>query len=47
MLSIVVNQVKDIPCGTKGGVMISFDKIEVQYCSSFGDSVFQILSACF
>uniref|UniRef100_A0A0D9VVD1 Band 7 domain-containing protein n=1 Tax=Leersia perrieri TaxID=77586 RepID=A0A0D9VVD1_9ORYZ len=22
-------QVKDIPCGTKGGVMISFDKIEV------------------
>ncbi|TVU23114.1 hypothetical protein EJB05_32853, partial [Eragrostis curvula] len=23
------HQVRDIPCGTKGGVMISFDKIEV------------------
>jgi hypothetical protein len=29
MLFIVINQVRDIPCGTKGGVMISFDKIEV------------------
>lgn len=23
-------QVRDIPCGTKGGVMITFDKIEVK-----------------
>jgi hypothetical protein len=29
MLFIMFNQVRDIPCGTKGGVMISFDKIEV------------------
>ncbi|TVU23115.1 hypothetical protein EJB05_32854, partial [Eragrostis curvula] len=29
MLFIMLNQVRDIPCGTKGGVMISFDKIEV------------------
>jgi hypothetical protein len=26
---VMLNQVKGIPCGTKGGVMISFDKIEV------------------
>jgi hypothetical protein len=29
MRLVVLNQVKGIPCGTKGGVMISFDKIEV------------------
>lgn len=23
-------QVRDIPCGTKGGVMINFEKIEVR-----------------
>ena len=23
-------QVRDIPCGTKGGVMINFEKIEVK-----------------
>lgn len=23
-------QVRDIPCGTKGGVLINFEKIEVQ-----------------
>jgi hypothetical protein len=27
--TIQTDQVKDIPCGTKGGVMISFEKIEV------------------
>ncbi len=26
---LLLLQVKDIPCGTKGGVMISFEKIEV------------------
>nr|CAB3500484.1 unnamed protein product [Digitaria exilis] len=29
ILFVTMNQVRDIPCGTKGGVMISFDKIEV------------------
>ncbi|KAF6151740.1 hypothetical protein GIB67_002023 [Kingdonia uniflora] len=28
-LTLQTDQVKDIPCGTKGGVMISFEKIEV------------------
>ncbi|ERM99992.1 hypothetical protein AMTR_s00110p00140670 [Amborella trichopoda] len=28
-VTIQTDQVKDIPCGTKGGVMISFEKIEV------------------
>ncbi|XP_009396430.2 uncharacterized protein LOC103981425 isoform X1 [Musa acuminata AAA Group] len=28
-VTIQTDQVRDIPCGTKGGVMISFDKIEV------------------
>ncbi|KAK3146943.1 hypothetical protein QOZ80_3BG0275500 [Eleusine coracana subsp. coracana] len=28
-VTLQTDQVKDIPCGTKGGVMISFDKIEV------------------
>ncbi|XP_043723710.1 erlin-1-like isoform X1 [Telopea speciosissima] len=28
-VTIQTDQVKDIPCGTKGGVMITFDKIEV------------------
>jgi hypothetical protein len=28
-MPLVLNQVRNIPCGTKGGVMISFDKIEV------------------
>jgi len=32
-LLIFGNQVRDIPCGTKGRVMISFDKIEV--CISY------------
>ncbi|RRT68828.1 hypothetical protein B296_00020791 [Ensete ventricosum] len=27
----LISQVRDIPCGTKGGVMISFDKIEVHW----------------
>jgi peptide subunit release factor RF-3 len=27
--TIQTDQVRDIPCGTKGGVMISFEKIEV------------------
>lgn len=31
MPSYIGCQVKNIPCGTKGGVMISFDKIEVPY----------------
>ncbi|RWW61307.1 hypothetical protein BHE74_00031651 [Ensete ventricosum] len=30
-LFVLVVQVRDIPCGTKGGVMISFDKIEVHW----------------
>ncbi|PWZ05591.1 Erlin-2 [Zea mays] len=28
-VTLQTDQVRDIPCGTKGGVMISFDKIEV------------------
>ncbi|KAJ0973981.1 hypothetical protein J5N97_015946 [Dioscorea zingiberensis] len=28
-VTLQTDEVKDIPCGTKGGVMISFDKIEV------------------
>ncbi|KAJ4960314.1 hypothetical protein NE237_020224 [Protea cynaroides] len=28
-VTLQTDQVKDIPCGTKGGVMITFDKIEV------------------
>ncbi|XP_043723711.1 erlin-2-like isoform X2 [Telopea speciosissima] len=28
-VTIQTDQVKDIPCGTKGGVMITFDKIEI------------------
>lgn len=27
-------QVRDIPCGTKGGVMINFEKIEVHLLGS-------------
>ncbi|KAB2599653.1 hypothetical protein D8674_009924 [Pyrus ussuriensis x Pyrus communis] len=27
-----LSEVRDIPCGTKGGVMINFEKIEVRLC---------------
>lgn len=36
-------QVKDIPCGTKGGVMINFEKIEVPHYESLLCWHFKIL----
>ncbi|MBA0815982.1 hypothetical protein Gohar_000694 [Gossypium harknessii] len=30
LVTLQTDQVRDIPCGTKGGVMINFEKIEVR-----------------
>ncbi|KAM1013305.1 hypothetical protein ACFX2C_043445 [Malus domestica] len=31
--SETLSEARDIPCGTKGGVMINFEKIEVKLCN--------------
>ncbi|RXH73695.1 hypothetical protein DVH24_016517, partial [Malus domestica] len=31
-VTLQTDQARDIPCGTKGGVMINFEKIEVKLC---------------
>ncbi|KAM2018957.1 hypothetical protein ACFX1T_021823 [Malus domestica] len=31
-VTLQTDEVRDVPCGTKGGVMINFEKIEVKVC---------------
>lgn len=55
-ITLQTDLVRDIPCGTKGGVMINFEKIEVHYLpcgygivicrNALSTYLFHVLSGC-